>query len=78
MNLNLGLGLNPGFAVAIDDCLLTYFQALLRGRFLRNDRSNGNNRSTSIAESELGLLRQKQTVSGLRYAVHVAIKLERN
>ncbi|XP_014497968.1 uncharacterized protein LOC106759346 isoform X1 [Vigna radiata var. radiata] len=41
-------------------------QALLRGRFLRNDRSIGNNRSTSIAESELGLLRQKQTVSGLR------------
>nr|KYP51811.1 E3 ubiquitin-protein ligase NEURL1B [Cajanus cajan] len=41
-------------------------QALLRGRFLRNDRSVDNNRSTSIAESELGLLRQKQTVSGLR------------
>ncbi|XP_027341657.1 uncharacterized protein LOC113854697 isoform X2 [Abrus precatorius] len=41
-------------------------QALLRGRFLRNDRSVGNNRSASIAESELGLLRQKQTVSGLR------------
>ncbi|XP_057729374.1 uncharacterized protein LOC130944840 [Arachis stenosperma] len=41
-------------------------QALLRGRFLRNDRSTDNNRSTSIAESELGLLRQKQTVSGLR------------
>ncbi|KAL2331982.1 hypothetical protein Fmac_019563 [Flemingia macrophylla] len=41
-------------------------QALLRGRFLRNDRSVDNNRSASIAESELGLLRQKQTVSGLR------------
>ncbi|KAF7823322.1 E3 ubiquitin-protein ligase NEURL1B [Senna tora] len=41
-------------------------QALLRGRFLRNDRSVDINRSTSIAESELGLLRQKQTVSGLR------------
>ncbi|XP_028776132.1 uncharacterized protein LOC114732921 [Neltuma alba] len=41
-------------------------QALLRGRFLRNDRSIDVNRSTSIAESELGLLRQKQTVSGLR------------
>ncbi|KAG4961214.1 hypothetical protein JHK87_037847 [Glycine soja] len=41
-------------------------QALLRGRFLRNDRSIDNNKSTSIAESELGLLRQKQTVSGLR------------
>ncbi|KAE9585788.1 hypothetical protein Lal_00009800 [Lupinus albus] len=41
-------------------------QALLRGRFLRNDRSVDNNRSFSIAESELGLLRKKQTVSGLR------------
>jgi hypothetical protein len=41
-------------------------QALLRGRFLRNDRPIDNNQSTSIAESELGLLRQKQTVSCLR------------
>ncbi|CAL5212198.1 unnamed protein product [Lathyrus oleraceus] len=41
-------------------------QALLRGRFLRNDRSADHNRSTSVAESELGLLRRKQTVSGLR------------
>ncbi|KEH29944.1 putative transcription factor C2H2 family [Medicago truncatula] len=41
-------------------------QALLRGRFLRNDRSVDHNRSTSVAESELGLLRQRQTVSGLR------------
>ncbi|XP_058755050.1 uncharacterized protein LOC131628205 isoform X2 [Vicia villosa] len=41
-------------------------QALLRGRFLRNDRSTDHNRSTSVAESELGLLRRKQTVSGLR------------
>ncbi|KAJ1397770.1 Zinc finger, RING-type [Sesbania bispinosa] len=41
-------------------------QALLRGRFLRNDRSVDHNRSTSVAESELGLLRRRQTVSGLR------------
>ncbi|KAI4322338.1 hypothetical protein L6164_022043 [Bauhinia variegata] len=41
-------------------------QALLRGRFLRNDILIDNNRPTSVAESELGLLRQKQTVSGLR------------
>ncbi|KHG00097.1 Protein neuralized [Gossypium arboreum] len=41
-------------------------QSLLRGRFLRNDRMGEGNRSTSIAASELGLLRQKQTVSGLR------------
>ncbi|KAK8550822.1 hypothetical protein V6N13_119325 [Hibiscus sabdariffa] len=41
-------------------------QSLLRGRFLRNGRMGEGNRSTSIAASELGLLRQKQTVSGLR------------
>ncbi|KAK7262235.1 hypothetical protein RJT34_29798 [Clitoria ternatea] len=41
-------------------------QALLRGRFLRNDRSVDNNRSPSVAESELGFLRRRQTVSGLR------------
>ncbi|KAB2065482.1 hypothetical protein ES319_A09G091800v1 [Gossypium barbadense] len=41
-------------------------QSLLRGRFLRNDRRVAGDKSTSIAASELGLLRQKQTVSGLR------------
>ncbi|XVF05287.1 hypothetical protein REPUB_Repub05bG0158900 [Reevesia pubescens] len=41
-------------------------QSLLRGRFLRNGRMAEGDRSTSIAASELGLLRQKQTVSGLR------------
>ncbi|KAJ7981078.1 Ring/U-Box superfamily protein [Quillaja saponaria] len=41
-------------------------QALLRGRFLRNDRLIENKKPTSVAESELGLLRQRQTVSGLR------------
>ncbi|TYI18851.1 hypothetical protein ES332_A07G122200v1 [Gossypium tomentosum] len=41
-------------------------QSLLRGRFLRNDRMVEGDRSISIAASELGLLRQKQTVSGLR------------
>ncbi|CAJ1979216.1 unnamed protein product [Sphenostylis stenocarpa] len=41
-------------------------QALLRGRFLRNDRPVDNNRPLSVAESELGFLRRKQTVSGLR------------
>ncbi|XP_022729077.1 uncharacterized protein LOC111284599 [Durio zibethinus] len=41
-------------------------QSLLRGRFLRNDRMVEDDRSISIAASELGLLRQKQTVSGLR------------
>ncbi|KAH1225330.1 hypothetical protein AAZV13_11G152900 [Glycine max] len=41
-------------------------QALLRGRFLRNDRPVDNNRPLSVAESELGFLRRRQTVSGLR------------
>ncbi|GKV26239.1 hypothetical protein SLEP1_g35583 [Rubroshorea leprosula] len=41
-------------------------QSLLRGRFLRNNRIVADERSTSIAASELGLLRQRQTVSGLR------------
>ncbi|XP_019453917.1 PREDICTED: uncharacterized protein LOC109355295 isoform X2 [Lupinus angustifolius] len=41
-------------------------QALLRGRFLRNNRCGDINRSASIAQSELGLLRQRQSVSGLR------------
>ncbi|XVF46796.1 hypothetical protein PTKIN_Ptkin03bG0057100 [Pterospermum kingtungense] len=41
-------------------------QSLLRGRFLRNGRIVEGDRATSIAASELGLLRQKQTVSGLR------------
>jgi hypothetical protein len=53
-----------------------YLQALLRGRFLRNDRPIDNNRPTSIAESELGLLRQKQTVSCLRYAVKFPLSWE--
>ncbi|TKY67141.1 E3 ubiquitin-protein ligase NEURL1B [Spatholobus suberectus] len=44
-------------------------QALLRGRFLRNDRSVENNRSLSVAESELGFLRRRQTVSGLREGI---------
>ncbi|KAF2300698.1 hypothetical protein GH714_015207 [Hevea brasiliensis] len=41
-------------------------QALLRGRFLRNDRIIEDERPTSTAASELGLLRQRHTVSDLR------------
>ncbi|KAJ9178035.1 hypothetical protein P3X46_009953 [Hevea brasiliensis] len=41
-------------------------QSLLRGRFLRNGRMIEDKRPTSIAASELGLLRQRHTVSGLR------------
>ncbi|KAG7983727.1 hypothetical protein I3843_04G121300 [Carya illinoinensis] len=41
-------------------------ESLLRGRFLRDDRLVDNDRPASMAESELGLLRQRQTVSGLR------------
>lgn len=41
-------------------------QSLLRGRFLRNGRLMEDVRPTSNASSELGLLRQRNTVSGLR------------
>uniref|UniRef100_A0A6M2ERZ2 RING-type domain-containing protein n=1 Tax=Populus davidiana TaxID=266767 RepID=A0A6M2ERZ2_9ROSI len=41
-------------------------QSLLRGRFLRNDRIIEDERPTSPAASELGLLRQRHTVSDLR------------
>lgn len=40
-------------------------QSLLRGRFLRNERTV-NEGTSSLAASELGLLRKRQTVSGLR------------
>ncbi|WCJ41638.1 Ring/U-Box superfamily protein [Euphorbia peplus] len=41
-------------------------QSLLRGWFLRNDRRVDNKRPTSTAASELGLLRERHTVSDLR------------
>lgn len=41
-------------------------QSLLRGRFLWNQRFVQDKKSTSIAASELGLLRQTHTVSDLR------------
>ncbi|GER40072.1 ring/U-Box superfamily protein [Striga asiatica] len=41
-------------------------QALLRGRFLRTERSTLDSRPSSVAATELGLLRQRHTVSGLR------------
>ncbi|XP_038901288.1 uncharacterized protein LOC120088219 [Benincasa hispida] len=41
-------------------------QSLLKSRFLRNNRLTANARSVSVAESELGLLRRRHTVSGLR------------
>ncbi|KAK9158712.1 hypothetical protein Scep_005286 [Stephania cephalantha] len=41
-------------------------QSLLRGRFLRNETSTEVERPPSIAASELGQLRQRHTVSGLR------------
>ncbi|XP_047319951.1 uncharacterized protein LOC124923981 isoform X2 [Impatiens glandulifera] len=40
-------------------------QALLRGRFLRNERPVENERPPSVAASELVQLRQRHTVSGL-------------
>ncbi|XP_060169681.1 uncharacterized protein LOC132600490 [Lycium barbarum] len=41
-------------------------QSLLRGRFLRNDSLTNDERTASNAASELGLLRQRHTVSDLR------------
>ncbi|GER55626.1 RING/U-box superfamily protein [Striga asiatica] len=41
-------------------------QALLRGRFLRNERVLGDERPSSRGAAELGLLRQRHTVSNLR------------
>ncbi|XP_010241654.1 PREDICTED: uncharacterized protein LOC104586194 [Nelumbo nucifera] len=41
-------------------------QSLLRGRFLRSERSNEDERPPSMAAGELGQLRQRHTVSGLR------------
>ncbi|CAA3004159.1 43kDa postsynaptic [Olea europaea subsp. europaea] len=41
-------------------------QSLLRGRFLRNERPEEEERPPSRAVSELNQLRQRQTVSGLR------------
>ncbi|XP_047977428.1 uncharacterized protein LOC125219487 [Salvia hispanica] len=41
-------------------------QALLRGRFLRNGSSAVDERPYSVAATELGFLRQRQTVSDLR------------
>ncbi|CDP07016.1 unnamed protein product [Coffea canephora] len=41
-------------------------QSLLRGRFLRNESTSRDERQSSRAASELGLLRQRNTVSDLR------------
>ncbi|CAN6460669.1 unnamed protein product [Victoria cruziana] len=42
-------------------------QSLLRGRFLRSGRSEDEERPPSLAARELGQLRQRQRVSGLRF-----------
>ncbi|KAL4576797.1 hypothetical protein LXL04_012897 [Taraxacum kok-saghyz] len=41
-------------------------QSLLRGRFLRNERTEEDERPSSVAATELVQLRQRNTVSGLR------------
>ncbi|XP_062075330.1 probable cadmium/zinc-transporting ATPase HMA1, chloroplastic [Humulus lupulus] len=46
---------------------LNSLESLLRGWFLRNGSMVENERPSSVAESELGLLKQRHTVSGLRY-----------
>lgn len=57
-----------GFFLRLTDVLCVHVQSLLRGRFLRNERTL-NEGTSSLAASELGLLRKRQTVSGLRYVV---------
>ena len=44
------------------------FQSLLRGRFLRTERTAEDERPPSVAANELHQLRQRNTVSGLRCA----------
>ena len=46
--------------------MMIFFQSLLRGRFLRNERTVEDERPPSMAASELVQLRQRHTVSGLR------------
>lgn len=46
-----------------------HFQSLLRGRFLRNERTVEDERPPSLAANELVQLRQRHTVSGIRYAI---------
>lgn len=55
-----------GVFLRLTDVLCVRVQSLLRGRFLRNGR-RVNEGTSSLAASELGLLRKRQTVSGLRY-----------
>ncbi|KAF8115270.1 hypothetical protein N665_0029s0107 [Sinapis alba] len=45
-------------------------QSLLRGRFLRNERPADQERTPSMASTELLQLRERQTVSGLREGFH--------
>lgn len=49
--------------------LLILSQTLLRGRFLQSGRLVQGERPSSMPPSELGLLRQQHTVSGVRYLV---------
>lgn len=57
-------------AFLVEAYVLLYisFQSLLRGRFLRtNERPVEDERPPSMAAGELVQLRQRHTVSGLRY-----------
>ncbi|KAK4746886.1 hypothetical protein SAY87_025923 [Trapa incisa] len=49
-------------------------QSLLRGRFLRNERSVEDERPPSMASNELVQLRQRHTVSGLREGFHSSLE----
>lgn len=52
---------------------IKHFQSLLRGRFLRNERPVEEERPPSMAAGELVQLRQRHTVSGLRYVMFLVM-----
>ncbi|TVU10585.1 hypothetical protein EJB05_44127, partial [Eragrostis curvula] len=54
------------FFISLSDAIIILPQALLRGRFLRNGGLPEERRSPSVAARELGLLRRRHPVSGLR------------
>lgn len=61
--------LNLSFLWNIDILIQVFIQSLLRGRFLRNERIVVEERPPSVSATELGQLRQRHTVSGLRLAI---------
>lgn len=55
------------FYILYENLTKISIQSLLRGRFLRNGRPVEDERPPSLAARELGQIRQRHPVSGLRY-----------